>query len=98
MIQTFHTELPVLQEGTTSSGVSSVSTYLPFGPFLKVLRRSKSDGPLLRLINKDWSEAINQNIYDICPHKNRLFGPLDLVSLRKFSHLISVDISLFFAS
>ena len=65
---------------------------------LKVLRRWKSDGPSLRLLNKHWSEAVNQNIYDIRPHKNRLLVPVDLVSLPKFSRLTSVDISQFVVS
>ena len=98
MIQTFHTETPVLQEGATSLGISSVSTYLRLVRALKVLRRWTSDGASLRLLNKHWSEAINQNISNICPHKNRLLVPLDLVPLRKFSHLTSVDITLFVAS
>ena len=65
---------------------------------LKVLRRWRSDGPPLRLLNKHWSEAINQNIYEVRPHKNRLLVPADLVSLLKFSRLTSVDISHFVAS
>ena len=65
---------------------------------LKLTQRWRLDGPSLRLINKQWSHLIDHFIVEVRPHHDRFLVPEDIMSLRKFPQLTSVDVQPFILS
>ena len=62
---------------------------------LKKARRWRRDGPSLRLLNRHWSKQANIHIIKIRPNKSRQLTRADAMSLLKFRHLSTLDISSF---
>ena len=62
---------------------------------LKKARRWRRDGPSLRLLNKHWSKQADTHITKMRPDKSRQLTIADAMSLLKFQHLSTLDISPF---